>query len=219
MKPLKQSKKKIIHFEIDLNIRPIIGVDEVGRGCIAGPVCAGVVVFREENLSPETLSTYVDSKTLSEIKRQSIAEEIKKSHHWALGWASVEEIDQINIRQASLLAMCRAVTELSKALHLSKGQLLVDGRDILTGLGPEFGSLLQRAVISGDSLVRQISAASILAKVARDELMSQVAGDYPEYGFLTHKGYGTEAHREAIQKFGVLNCHRKTFAGVKEHIR
>ena len=219
MKLKKPSKKKNIQFEIDLNIQPIIGVDEVGRGCIAGPVCAGVVIFREENLRPESLKTYVDSKTLPETKRQAICEEIKNSHHWALGWATVEEIDQINIRQASLLAMCRAVMELGKTVDLSSGQLLIDGRDILTGLIPKFGSLLQRAVISGDSLVRQISAASILAKVARDDLMTKIADDYPEYGFITHKGYGTEAHREAIQKYGVLNCHRKTFAGVKEHIR
>lgn len=218
MKLQRQSKKNDIHFELDLSIQPILGVDEVGRGCIAGPVCAGVVIFNPLNLSDATLKTYVDSKTLSEPKRQDISAEIQQSHYSALGWASVEEIDAINIRQASLLAMCRAVIELHKRMDLSRGQLLVDGRDILTDLIPKFGTLKQRAVISGDRLVRQISAASILAKVARDEVMKNIATDYPEYGFNTHKGYGTEVHREAIKKFGVLQCHRKTFAGVKEFI-
>ncbi len=199
-----------------------MGVDEVGRGCIAGPVCAGVVVFNDKNLTDADLETYIDSKKIPEHKRDMIAAQIQKDHYFALGWATAEEIDELNIRQATLLAMSRAVIALHKQLlkkiDISKGTLLVDGRDIIPLLVPIFGELEQRAIIQGDKQVRQISAASIVAKVARDQLMKKMSVDYPQYGFEKHKGYGTEVHREAVEKYGVLSIHRKSFGGVKEFI-
>lgn len=114
--------------------------------------------------------------------------------------------------------MSRAVTELHKKIDISKGTLLVDGRDIIPDLNSKFGQLIQRAVIAGDQLVKQISAASIVAKVTRDELMKSMSEKHPEYGFEKHKGYGTEVHRAAVEKFGVLSFHRKSFGGVKEFI-
>jgi ribonuclease HII len=192
----------------------IIGVDEVGRGCIAGPVCAGVVIFRPESKSK--LSCYVDSKTISEEKREALALEIQNEHHCALGWSSVEEVDELNIRQASLLAMKRAIELLitTQKIKTSECIVLVDGRDTV----PNLASLQQRSVIKGDQHVRQISAASIVAKVARDQLMKEFSITHTEYGFENHKGYGTEEHRNAIKKYGITSLHRKTFGGVKEYI-
>lgn len=192
----------------------ILGVDEVGRGCIAGPVCAGVVIFRTESKSD--LSRYVDSKTINEQKREALATEIQTEHLSALGWATVEEVDELNIRQASLLAMKRAVDLLIQKQKINPAQcvVLVDGRDII----PDLARFDQHSVIKGDQLVRQISAASIVAKVARDKFMKEFAIKHAEYGFEKHKGYGTELHRNAIKKFGITEQHRKTFGGVKEYI-
>jgi ribonuclease HII len=117
-----------------------------------------------------------------------------------------------------LIAMTRAVLALSKIIDISNGILLVDGRDILPDLIPKFGGLTQHAVVSGDQFVKQISAASIIAKVARDKMMKSFSVSYPRYGFDKHKGYGTEVHRDAIKKYGVLGIHRKSFGGVKEFI-
>lgn len=192
----------------------IIGVDEVGRGCIAGPVCAGVVIFRPESKSK--LSRYVDSKSINEEKREALALEIQNEHHCAVGWSSVEEVDELNIRQASLLAMKRAVESLFLIQKINPVDciVLVDGRDTI----PNLALFQQRSVIKGDQYVRQISAASIVAKVARDKLMKEFSLTHAEYGFQNHKGYGTEEHRNAIKKFGITSVHRKTFSGVKEYI-
>jgi ribonuclease HII len=223
LKQLKKPSKKLFNIsDLDQLSTPFMGIDEVGRGCIAGPVCAGVVIFNEKNLKSSDLNNYIDSKKIPEVKRKIISEQIQKDHYFALGWATPEEIDEINIRQATLLAMSRAVVALSiklnKIIDISKGTLLVDGRDIIPDLIPKFGSLNQRSVVSGDALVKQISAASIVAKVARDELLKTMSVDFPQYGFEKHKGYGTEVHRDAIKKYGVLNFHRKSFGGVKEYI-
>ena len=198
----------------------IIGVDEVGRGCIAGPVCAGVVVFNQENLKTDTVKSYTDSKKIAESKRPHIAEEIKSNHCFGIGFSSVEEIDQVNIRQATFLAMSRALSDLKNKYNLNFKDfvILTDGRDLIPNLESPFDSLVQYAVVAGDLKVKQISAASILAKVTRDQLMSKLSDQYPEYGFKSHKGYGTEIHRKAIQKWGVLSEHRKTFGGVKEYL-
>lgn len=189
-------------------------MDEVGRGCIAGPVCAGAVIFNLEIKSNTKL--YQDSKKISESNRELISEEIKKNHLWALGWASAEEVDQLNIRQASLLAMKRAVDTLlfQDKIQIIKQDkiILIDGRDNL----PNFVLCPQQSVIKGDQKVKQISAASIVAKVARDQFMKAEAKKYPGYGFEKHKGYGTEEHRNAIAKKGITKIHRKTFGGVKE---
>ena len=193
---------------------PFIGIDEVGRGCLAGPVCAGVVILNDKF----PVKHFLDSKTLSEEKREALANEIRAHHHWALGWATVEEVDQINIRQATFLAMSRAVRSLEEKikdqLNMKTGTLLIDGRDRVS----ELKEYQQLPIIKGDQHMRCISAASIIAKVARDQLMAEIAKEYPVYGFEKHKGYGTEIHRNAIENFKPTIHHRKTFGGVKEHL-
>lgn len=191
--------------------RPLIGIDEVGRGCLAGPVCAGVVILDES----KPFDHYFDSKTLSEEKRKSLSLDIQENHFWSIGWATVEEVDSINIRQATFLAMTRALQDLISKYKLKKeGTLLIDGRDVV----PNIKSFRQLAIIKGDQHLRSISAASIVAKVARDELMKELSEEFPYYGFEKHKGYGTEVHRKAIVQFKPTIHHRKTFGGVKEHL-
>ena len=193
---------------------PFIGIDEVGRGCLAGPVCAGVVILNDKF----PIKHFVDSKSITEEKREALAAEIKANHHWALGWASVEEVDQINIRQATFLAMTRAVKSLEKKIKgqfdMKTGTLLIDGRDRVSDLN----HYNQLPIIKGDQHMRCISAASIIAKVARDQLMAELAKEFPVYGFEKHKGYATAIHRNAIEEFKPTIHHRKTFGGVKEHL-
>ena len=193
---------------------PFIGIDEVGRGCLAGPVCAGVVILNDKF----PIKHFVDSKSITEEKREALAAEIREHHHWALGWASVEEVDAINIRQATFLAMTRAVSVLEEKikgqLNMKIGTLLIDGRDRVSDLK----HYNQLPIIKGDQHMRCISAASIIAKVARDQLMAELAKDYPVYGFEKHKGYATAIHRNAIEEFKPTIHHRKTFGGVKEHL-
>lgn len=193
---------------------PFIGIDEVGRGCLAGPVCAGVVILNDKF----PVKHFLDSKTLSEEKREALATEIREYHHWSIGWASVEEIDEINIRQATFLAMTRALrgleTKLEGVINVKSGTLLIDGRDRIADL-KEYKQL---PIIKGDQHMRCISAASIVAKVARDQLMAELAKDFPIYGFEKHKGYATEIHRQAIAAAKPSIHHRKTFGGVKEHL-
>lgn len=194
--------------------RPFIGIDEVGRGCLAGPVCAGVVILNDKL----PVNQFQDSKVLNEEKRVILAAEIREYHHFAIGWASVEEIDQINIRQATFLAMTRALRELEAKLDgkmdVKSGTLLIDGRDRISDLK----TYIQLPIIKGDQHMRCISAASIVAKVARDQLMTELAKDFPQYGFQKHKGYATEEHRTAIASTRPCVHHRKTFGGVKEYL-
>ncbi len=186
---------------------PHIGVDEVGRGCLAGPVTAAAVIFN----SKTDTRKYKDSKQLQAEERSSLSASIHKHHLVAIGWASVEEIDELNILQASLLAMRRAI----KLLKIKTGTLLVDGNQLV----PDMGLFNQRAIIRGDEKLRLISAASIVAKVARDQFMTELAGKLKHYGFEKHKGYGTLYHREQIQALGPTKWHRQSFSGVKEYIR
>lgn len=188
----------------------IIGVDEVGRGCLAGPVFASAVAFR----SDVGTELFKDSKTLSEKKRNEISKIIQE-HHWVgIGSATPREIDQINILQASFLAMKRAIIALVKHLpsDLQIG-VVVDGHLPIPDL-----SYPQEPVVQGDQLIPQISAASIVAKVTRDELMKQLAAKYPVYGLEKHKGYPSPVHKAAIEKYGPTEIHRTTFRGVKEWI-
>ena len=182
---------------------PIVGVDEAGRGCLAGPVFAGAVILK----FPQK---FKDSKLLSVKQRGDLAFEIKTKHKFAIGIASLEEIDKLNIHQASLLAMKRAVNK----LQLSKGHLLIDGVFSLK----EISSLSQTPIIKGDRRASPISAAGILAKTERDKLLIKLSRLYPEYGFDKHKGYATQTHKTAIKKYGPCPIHRKTFSGVKEYI-
>ena len=181
----------------------ICGVDEAGRGPLAGPVYAAAVIL-DDNSPIEGLA---DSKKLSEKRRDYLALEIKQhARAWAIATASVEEIDEINILRASLLAMRRAV----EALPLRPQEVLVDGLYC-----PDTG-LPSRAIVQGDNSVAAISAASILAKTARDAAMLELHEQYPQYGFAAHKGYPTAAHLAALKLHGVSVEHRKSFRPVRE---
>jgi len=181
----------------------ICGVDEAGRGPLAGPVSAAAVI-----LDPSRpIEGLADSKKLSEKQRDRLAPLIRaRALAWAVAYAEVEEIDRLNILQATLLAMRRAV----EALSIRPQQVLVDGLYC-----PQTG-IPSQAIVKGDSKVAAISAASILAKTARDELMLQLHGRYPQYGFDAHKGYPTAAHLAALREHGVSVVHRKTFKPVRQ---
>lgn len=179
------------------------GVDEAGRGPWAGPVTAGAVV-----LDPaRRIDGLTDSKKLSERQRERLATEIRVSARaWGLGWASAAEIDALNIRQATHLAMRRAVA----SLGLVPEFILVDGNDLPDGLPAP-----ARAIVRGDLTEPAISAASILAKTARDRVMASLCAAHPGYGFAAHKGYGTPAHAEALARLGPCPEHRRSFAPVQ----
>lgn len=182
----------------------IAGVDEVGRGPLAGPVLAVAVI-----LAPKRINGLKDSKQLSESKRLMLSARIReRAIAWSFGIASVKEIDKLNILNASLLAMKRAVNHLS----ITPEKVLVDGNKC-----PDI-SLPVEAIIGGDSLIAQISAASIVAKVIRDHLMTCFDKHYPQYGFAKHKGYGTKDHLRALKKHGVSPIHRVSFAPVREQL-
>jgi ribonuclease HII len=183
--------------------RLIAGVDEVGRGPLAGPVIASAVILDEAC----PIAGLADSKTLSEKRREALAIQIRQhAIAFALGRADVEEIDEINILQASLLAMQRAVEQLPITPH----HVLVDGKYC-----PQI-TCTAEAIIQGDKTVPAISAASIIAKIARDQEMREMDRLYPGYGFAAHKGYPTRAHQEALQRLGVTPIHRRTFAPVRK---
>jgi len=183
----------------------ICGVDEAGRGPLAGPVFAACVVLNPAH-KIEGLS---DSKKLSAKKRKALMHIIKtRSMAWAIASASVEEIDQLNILQASLLAMKRAVESLS----FTPDKVLVDGSH-----NPHL-SLPVHAIVKGDSLVPEISAASILAKTARDDEMCVLHQCFPNYGFDQHKGYPTKKHITALQVHGISVAHRRSFSPIRKLI-
>ena len=180
----------------------ICGVDEAGRGPLAGAVFAAAVILDPN----KPIAGLADSKKLSEKKRDFLAGEIKeKAYAWAIASCSAEEIDEINILQASLLAMKRAV----EGLSLQPDELLVDG------LHCPMLSIPMRAIVQGDSKEACISAASILAKTARDAELYILDEQYPQYGFAKHKGYPTPLHMQMLALHGVLPIHRKTYAPVR----
>ncbi|AGM40980.1 ribonuclease HII [Spiribacter salinus M19-40] len=181
----------------------VAGIDEVGRGPLAGPVIAAAVVLSSDS----DWSHLRDSKRLSVKRRHALTDEIKaKASAWAIGEASVEEIDQLNIRQASLLAMKRAF----EGLDPRADEALVDGQDL-----PDLACPAQ-AVIGGDATVLCISAASIIAKVHRDEAMLGLHKAYPVYGFDQHMGYPTAMHREQLRLHGPSDAHRRSFKPVRD---
>lgn len=190
-------------YELELQLIPeevqvVCGLDEAGRGPLAGPVYAGAVILPKGYI-PEGLN---DSKKLSEKKRDALFEQITQNAlAWGFGTASPEEIDEINILNASMLAMKRAV----EMLDVKPEYLLVDG-NIARGFEQP-----ARAVIKGDAKSPSIAAASIIAKVLRDRECLKMDEEYPEYGFAAHKGYPTKAHFAAIEKHGVSPIHRKSF--------
>jgi ribonuclease HII len=185
----------------------ICGVDEAGRGPLAGPVYAAAVILDPAN----PVEGLADSKKLSEKARDRLAPLIReRALSWAVASASVEEIDALNILQATLLAMRRAV----EALALQPGEVLVDGTHC-----PRI-ALPVRAVVKGDSTVAAISAASILAKTARDAEMLRLHAQFPQYGLDRHKGYPTAAHLAALREHGVIeNIYRRSFAPVRDLLK
>lgn len=179
----------------------IAGVDEVGRGPLVGDVVTAAVILDPEH----PIAGLADSKKISEKKRNLLVPEIKQhAIAWAIGRATPEEIDTLNILHATMLAMQRAVA----SLNVTPDYVLVDGNR-----SPQF-VMPSQAVIKGDGRVAEISAASILAKVARDQDMIELDAKYPDYGFAAHKGYPTKVHLEKIQQLGVLECYRKSFKPV-----
>lgn len=181
----------------------IAGVDEAGRGPLVGSVFAAAVILPEQY----DLPGLTDSKKLSEKKRDALAVLIKKQAlAWCVASANVAEIAELNILHATMLAMKRAV----QGLDLMPQQVFIDGNRVPKDLG-----VAAEAVVKGDSKIIQISAASVLAKTARDAEMYALAARYPQYGFEKHKGYGTAAHLAALQQYGVLAEHRQDFAPVR----
>ncbi|AOF87940.1 ribonuclease HII family protein [Hydrogenophaga sp. RAC07] len=179
----------------------VAGVDEAGRGPLAGPVVAAAVIL--DDLKP--IKGLADSKQLTAMRRERLYDEIRaKALCCSIALASVEEIDELNILQATMLAMRRAVL----GLRLKPTKVLVDGNRL-----PAL-DVLAEAIVSGDALVPSISAASILAKVTRDRMLCELHLQHPEYGFNRHKGYGTAEHLRALQTHGALPMHRRSFAPV-----
>lgn len=177
----------------------ICGVDEAGRGPLAGPVCAAAVILPNDCI----IEDLNDSKKLSAAKRDKLYEEIvSKAVAWSVAFASVEEIESVNILNATYLAMNRAIDGLS----VKSDYALIDGNRIPTDI-----KVPCEAVIKGDALSYSIAAASIIAKVTRDRLMDEYDAKYPQYGFKKHAGYGTKAHTDAILEFGPCEIHRPSF--------
>lgn len=183
----------------------VCGVDEAGRGPLAGNVVAAAVILNPD----KPIVGLNDSKKLSEKKREQLFELIvDNSLAYAIAEASVAEIDELNILQASLLAMKRAIN----ALNITPDKALIDGNKT-----PPRLTVAAEAIVGGDALIAEISAASILAKVTRDRQLIELDSFYPQYGFAKHKGYGTKLHLEAIAKYGVINgIHRTSFAPIRK---
>lgn len=200
------AKKQILPPILDWENRGqfIAGVDEVGRGPLAGPVVAAAVILDPNN----PIEGLMDSKKLTEKRREILAEEIKdKALAWAIARVDIDVIDEINILQASLRAMAISVTDLNQQPDF----VMIDGNKIPSNL-----TIPAEAVVKGDDRVPCISAASIIAKVARDQEMVEMDKVYPGYGLAKHKGYPTKVHMEALQQLGITKIHRRSFGPVKK---
>ena len=185
--------------------RRIAGVDEVGRGPLAGPVVAAAVILPEDGIKEKLF----DSKKISSRKREHLYETILvEAQGVGIGIIGQEEIDRINILQATLKAMALAIEN----LPIPPDFILIDGSQGIPL------PISQKPVRKGDQLCNSVAAASIIAKVTRDRMMAECHQKYPQYNFARHKGYGTKEHQRAIEKFGVCELHRKTFRGVKEYL-
>ncbi len=206
--PVKKHKRLSIFDWHSLEPFPVIGVDEVGRGCLAGDVYAAAVIIDKDRCSLRKIKQYTDSKLLSEKRREELSEEILSLHKVSIAFATVEEINKINIFHASMLAMRRAI----EGLKVEIGHVIVDGNQKVPGI-----KWPQTTVIKGDLRASPISAASIVAKVARDRYMVNLAKEYPGYEFEKHKGYSTKEHKQCIVDRGPTRIHRKYFTGVRQH--
>lgn len=196
----------------------ILGIDEVGRGPLAGPLVVGAVILpgSDDGERPEWVGELKDSKKLSAKKRERLSAVIlEEALATGLGWVSASEIDEVGISEALRLATSRAVKSV-QGLHVSFSQIVIDGKvNFLSGSSlSDFVSTMPKA----DDLVKEVSAASIIAKVARDAYMCEVSEKYPEYGFFSHVGYGTSKHIAAIREFGICPEHRKSFEPIKSMV-
>lgn len=194
-------------LSFDNDMAGLVGVDEVGRGPLAGPVVAGAVILESDNLG----SGLTDSKQLSSSRREQWCDWIKhNAAAWAVSFIEPQQIDTINIFQASLLAMQQAVQQLNQQMIQ---HIIVDGRHL-----PKWEHSAT-AVVKGDARVSAISAASILAKVARDQYMVACDDQFPEYGFAQHKGYPTKVHQQALAEHGPCAIHRCSFSPVQQYLQ
>jgi len=184
-------------------MKVVAGVDEVGRGSLIGPVLAAAVILNK-NINKKLLK---DSKSLTKNKREFLAKYIKKNSIWAIGKASVKEIEKINILHASLLAMKRAITKLKKKPKL----VLVDGNNL-----PEIKNYKLKSIIRGDQKIPSISAASIIAKVTRDKMITKLGRNFKGYYWDKNYGYGNKHHLKAIKKYGITRHHRTAFSPINK---
>ena len=191
------------------NIINICGIDEVGRGCLAGPVySAAVVLDQKTNFGSKDFNQINDSKKLSEKKREKLFDYIIDISKFGIGICTVEEIDHLGIQQAVKVSMIRAV----ESLEIQPDHLLIDNMKLDLDIP-------QTSIIKGDQISKSISSASIIAKVSRDNLMkNQISNNYPMYKFEKNKGYGTKEHMDAIKTFGITKQHRKSFEPIKSMI-
>ena len=181
----------------------VAGVDEVGRGSLIGPVYAAAVILNK-SINKKILK---DSKSLTRAKRETLSKYIKKNSVWSIGKASVKEIEKINILHASLLAMKRAIKKLKKKPNL----VLIDGNKL-----PEIKNYNMKSIIKGDQKIPSISAASIVAKVTRDKMITNLGKKFTGYNLKNNFGYGTKEHLRAIKKLGITSEHRKTFSPINK---
>tara|TARA_B100000780_G_scaffold237937_1_gene179193 strand:+ start:3251 stop:3868 length:618 start_codon:yes stop_codon:yes gene_type:complete len=198
---LKNDKTKNNRFKSKYLMKILAGVDEVGRGSLIGPVYAAAVILNK-SINKKLIK---DSKSLSKAKRNELYFYIKRNSIWAIGQASIKEIEKINILHASLLAMKRAIIKLKKKPSL----VLIDGNKL-----PDLKGYKLKYVIKGDQKISSISAASIIAKVSRDRFIKKLSKQYGNYGWDTNSGYGTKEHLRAIKKFGITKYHRVTFSPI-----
>lgn len=197
--------------DVSGNPRLMAGVDEVGRGALFGPVVAAAVILPVSALPQLAQSGVKDSKQLSPLRRLKLAQEIQRlALDWRIGYATNQEIDQINILQASLLAMKRAILK----LNIKPDLCLIDGKQPVPDL-----PLPQQTMVKGDERSLEIAAASVVAKVWRDELVIRLAVKYPNYDLVTNKGYGTERHRLALQRYGPSRLHRMSFSPCRVRLK
>ena len=199
----KKNKKKSRKFKYYNLMKIIAGVDEVGRGSLVGPVYAAAVILKR-SINTKLLK---DSKSLSRSKRKVLFQYIKKNSIWAIWKSSLKEIEQLNILNASLLAMKRAIKKLKK----KPSQVLIDGNKL-----PELKNYKLKSIIKGDQKIPSISAASIIAKVTRDKMIANLGKKFKGYKWEENFGYGTKRHFKAIKSLGITNQHRKTFSPINK---
>ena len=197
----KKNKKKSRRFKYYNLMKIIAGVDEVGRGSLVGPVYAAAVILKK-SINTKLLK---DSKSISSSKRKVLFSYIKKNSIWAIGKASLKEIEQLNILNASLLAMKRAIKKLKK----KPSHVLIDGNKL-----PELKNYKLKSIIKGDQKIPSISAASIIAKVTRDKMISNLSKKFKGYSWQKNFGYGTSQHLKAIKVLGITKHHRKNFSPI-----